>query len=82
MGLGNKVTKFDFDANDLAADDSSDGESIDEVNAFGSVLCSICIESVTKEGDRAWAKLHCGHEFHLGRHIVIGYDALLDSIII
>ncbi|XP_056845544.1 E3 ubiquitin-protein ligase RFI2-like isoform X2 [Raphanus sativus] len=65
MGLGNKVTKFDFDANDLAADDSSDGESIDEVNAFGSVLCSICIESVTKEGDRAWAKLHCGHEFHL-----------------
>ncbi|KAG2245680.1 hypothetical protein Bca4012_091399 [Brassica carinata] len=65
MGLGNNATKFDFDANDLAADDSSDGDSIDEVNAFGSVLCSICIETVTKEGDRAWAKLHCGHEFHL-----------------
>ncbi|KAJ0244451.1 hypothetical protein HA466_0190810 [Hirschfeldia incana] len=65
MGLGNKVTKFEFDANDLAGEDSSDGESIDEVNAFGSVLCSICIETVTKEGDRAWAKLHCGHEFHL-----------------
>eukprot|EP00262_Sarcandra_glabra_P006415 TRINITY_DN1869_c0_g1_i1.p1 TRINITY_DN1869_c0_g1~~TRINITY_DN1869_c0_g1_i1.p1 ORF type:complete len:442 (-),score=51.82 TRINITY_DN1869_c0_g1_i1:276-1601(-) len=30
-----------------------------------SVSCSICLESVTDNGDRSWAKLQCGHEFHL-----------------
>ncbi|KAM7478269.1 hypothetical protein LguiA_026482 [Lonicera macranthoides] len=30
-----------------------------------SVSCSICLDVVTDNGDRAWAKLQCGHEFHL-----------------
>lgn len=32
-----------------------------------SVSCSICLDVVTDNGDRAWAKLQCGHEFHLGK---------------
>ncbi|KAK9291969.1 hypothetical protein L1049_019921 [Liquidambar formosana] len=30
-----------------------------------SVSCSICLEVVTDNGDRSWAKLQCGHQFHL-----------------
>ncbi|KAL8209508.1 hypothetical protein R6Q57_006240 [Mikania cordata] len=30
-----------------------------------SISCSICLEDVTDYGDRAWAKLQCGHQFHL-----------------
>ncbi|KAK8712501.1 hypothetical protein V6N13_147740 [Hibiscus sabdariffa] len=33
--------------------------------SFGSVSCSICLETVTDNGDRSWAKLRCGHQFHL-----------------
>ncbi|KAK8633619.1 hypothetical protein V6N13_014463 [Hibiscus sabdariffa] len=33
--------------------------------SLGSVSCSICIETVTDNGDRSWAKLQCGHQFHL-----------------
>ncbi|XP_077240696.1 E3 ubiquitin-protein ligase RFI2-like [Tasmannia lanceolata] len=29
------------------------------------VSCSICLETVTDNGDRSTAKLQCGHEFHL-----------------
>uniref|UniRef100_A0A5B6ZH19 RING-type domain-containing protein n=1 Tax=Davidia involucrata TaxID=16924 RepID=A0A5B6ZH19_DAVIN len=29
------------------------------------VSCSICLETVTDNGVRSWAKLQCGHEFHL-----------------
>ncbi|XP_074320921.1 E3 ubiquitin-protein ligase RFI2-like [Silene latifolia] len=29
------------------------------------VSCSICLEYVTDIGERSWAKLQCGHEFHL-----------------
>ncbi|XP_068661149.1 E3 ubiquitin-protein ligase IPI1-like [Aristolochia californica] len=29
------------------------------------VSCSICLDSVTDNGDRSTAKLQCGHEFHL-----------------
>ncbi|XP_052193557.1 E3 ubiquitin-protein ligase RFI2-like [Diospyros lotus] len=28
-------------------------------------LCSICLEAVTDNGERSWAKLQCGHQFHL-----------------
>ncbi|KAB2602336.1 hypothetical protein D8674_003341 [Pyrus ussuriensis x Pyrus communis] len=31
----------------------------------GSVSCSICLEVVADNVDRSWAKLQCGHEFHL-----------------
>ncbi|KAK4748817.1 hypothetical protein SAY87_015403 [Trapa incisa] len=27
--------------------------------------CSICLEVVSDNGDRSWAKLPCGHQFHL-----------------
>ncbi|KAL1546211.1 E3 ubiquitin-protein ligase IPI1-like isoform X1 [Salvia divinorum] len=30
-----------------------------------SVPCSICLDVVTDAGDRSWAKLQCGHQFHL-----------------
>lgn len=33
---------------------------------MGFVSCSICLETVTDNGDRSWAKLQCGHQFHLG----------------
>lgn len=29
------------------------------------VPCSICLDVVTDDGDRSWAKLQCGHQFHL-----------------
>ncbi|PKI74025.1 hypothetical protein CRG98_005503 [Punica granatum] len=29
------------------------------------VSCSICLEVVADNGDRSWAKLQCGHQFHL-----------------
>ncbi|XP_024959181.1 E3 ubiquitin-protein ligase RFI2-like [Cynara cardunculus var. scolymus] len=33
--------------------------------AASSIPCSICLEDVTDYADRAWAKLQCGHQFHL-----------------
>lgn len=67
MGLGNKVNKFSFGDNNLADEGSgADGDSRDEGDGFGSIACSICLETVAKDGDRAWANLQCGHQFHLG----------------
>lgn len=66
MGLGNKLNKFNFggDTDHLAhADGDPRG---DEGDGLGSVSCSICLETVAKDGDRAWANLQCGHQFHLG----------------
>ncbi|KAG2316135.1 hypothetical protein Bca52824_019257 [Brassica carinata] len=60
MGLGNKVNKFNFGDNDLP---DVDGDV--EGDGFGSVACSICLDTVVKDGDRAWANLQCGHQFHL-----------------
>ncbi|PON34483.1 43kDa postsynaptic protein [Parasponia andersonii] len=31
----------------------------------GSISCSICLDVVADNGDRSWAKLQCGHQFHL-----------------
>ncbi|KAL6139207.1 hypothetical protein ACLB2K_064484 [Fragaria x ananassa] len=36
-----------------------------------SVSCSICLEVVADNGDRSWAKLQCGHQFHLGFHYLV-----------
>ncbi|KAJ4828367.1 hypothetical protein Tsubulata_027388 [Turnera subulata] len=64
MGLGNSE-------NDVAVDDGDGGggAGVDSGGAcgksFGSVSCSICLETVTDNGDRSWAKLQCGHQFHL-----------------
>lgn len=48
------------------ADLSDDGDGEGKAFAASSVSCSICLEIVTDNGDRAWAKLQCGHQFHLG----------------
>ncbi|XP_039029244.1 E3 ubiquitin-protein ligase RFI2-like [Hibiscus syriacus] len=56
---------------DVAVDDGGGGAVCDGVDcgnggkSFGSVSCSICLETVTDNGDRSWSKLHCGHQFHL-----------------
>ncbi|KAK8543020.1 hypothetical protein V6N13_136433 [Hibiscus sabdariffa] len=69
MGLGSKGGR------DVVVDDGDAGGGVanggDGVNcenrgkSFGSISCSICLESVTDNGDRSWAKLQCGHQFHL-----------------
>ncbi|KAK4751128.1 hypothetical protein SAY87_004610 [Trapa incisa] len=44
----------------------SEGDrSSDDDGGGKSVPCSICLEVVTDNGDRSWAKLTCGHQFHL-----------------
>ena len=47
---------------DLDLIDDGDGGG----KASSAVSCSICLEIVADNGDRSWAKLHCGHHFHLG----------------
>lgn len=67
MGLGND--------DDLVADDGDGGGGVGgggggkscccSGGGGGSISCSICLEVVSDNGDRSWAKLQCGHEFHL-----------------
>lgn len=77
MGLGNKVNKFNFGDNDHLPDEGGGGE---EGDGFGSVACSICLDTVAKDGDRAWANLQCGHQFHLG-NVFLSFDFdVFDSI--
>ncbi|GMH10442.1 hypothetical protein Nepgr_012283 [Nepenthes gracilis] len=45
-----------------AIDDSDGGE---KSLSSSKVSCSICLEPVTDNGGRSWAKLNCSHEFHL-----------------
>ncbi|MED6120163.1 hypothetical protein PIB30_018370 [Stylosanthes scabra] len=45
----------------LGTDKDDDGDT----NPFPSVSCSICLEPVASTGDRSWANLQCGHQFHL-----------------
>ncbi|XP_031269504.1 E3 ubiquitin-protein ligase RFI2-like [Pistacia vera] len=61
MGLGAN------DDDDVAVDDAvgDGGECNSGGKGFGSVSCSICLDLVTDNGDRSWAKLQCGHQFHL-----------------
>ncbi|XP_028770900.1 E3 ubiquitin-protein ligase RFI2 [Neltuma alba] len=49
---------------DVVVDDG-DGDAGAGGKSFGSVSCSICLEVVADNGDRSWAKLQCGHQFHL-----------------
>ncbi|KAM7273497.1 hypothetical protein ACFE04_028161 [Oxalis oulophora] len=65
MGLGtannnNNKIKDDDDVV-VVIKDSNGGEG----KSFGIVSCSICLEIVADDGDRSWAKLQCGHRFHL-----------------
>lgn len=66
MGLGNN----DDDDVVVVEDGDGGGDCNSGSKNFGSVSCSICLESVTDNGDRSWAKLHCGHQFHLGKYFV------------
>ncbi|XVF06026.1 hypothetical protein REPUB_Repub06bG0012600 [Reevesia pubescens] len=62
MGLGSNG------GDDVVVDDGEGGDGSGCGNggkSFGSVSCSICLETVTDNGDRSWAKLQCGHQFHL-----------------
>ena len=52
--------------NDAVVDDGDGGGGGCE-KSFGSVSCSICLDVVIDNGDRSWAKLQCGHQFHLGK---------------
>ncbi|XP_065852414.1 E3 ubiquitin-protein ligase RFI2 [Euphorbia lathyris] len=61
MGLGNSENDLVVDDGDGGGGDAAGGGG----KSFGSVSCSICLEVVTDNGDRSWAKLHCGHQFHL-----------------
>lgn len=63
MGLGSN------DDDDLVVDDGDGdvGDCDGRGKSFGTVSCSICLELVTDNGDRSWAKLQCGHQFHLGK---------------
>ncbi|KAK6121139.1 hypothetical protein DH2020_045127 [Rehmannia glutinosa] len=47
------------------ADLLDDGGGGGVAEAAVAVACSICLEVVTDNGDRSWAKLQCGHQFHL-----------------
>ncbi|XP_027350153.1 E3 ubiquitin-protein ligase RFI2-like isoform X2 [Abrus precatorius] len=42
--------------------DDDDGDTND---SFSSLPCSICLDLVADNADRSWAKLQCGHQFHL-----------------
>lgn len=53
--------KMGFDEPQVNDGDDGGAKSLSTSN----VSCSICLELVTDNGDRSWAKLQCGHEFHL-----------------
>lgn len=70
MGLGTDEEEDNNNNNKVVVVDDGDcggGKS------FGSVSCSICLEVVADNGDRSWAKLQCGHQFHLGNYKSIIY---------
>ncbi|XP_075657506.1 E3 ubiquitin-protein ligase RFI2 [Castanea sativa] len=62
MGLGNDDVSL---VDDEGGTDSSVGGNGGKKGFGGSVSCSICLEVVADNGDRSWAKLQCGHQFHL-----------------
>lgn len=55
-------------------DDLDDGAM--EAPSHG-VSCSICLESITDNEGRSRAKLHCGHQFHLGMLPIARFFILL-----
>lgn len=65
MGLGSNG------GDDVVVDDGDGGGDGGDCGngekSFCSVSCSICLETVADNGDRSWAKLQCGHQFHLGK---------------
>ncbi|KAK6915609.1 Zinc finger, RING-type [Dillenia turbinata] len=61
MGLGDSNNILDD--GDSGGNDGNDGDG--GSRAASPVSCSICLEVVADDGDRSWAKLQCGHQFHL-----------------
>lgn len=61
MGLGSDEEVVVEDSDGVGGGGGCGGKSYG-----GSVSCSICLEVVADNGDRSWAKLQCGHQFHLG----------------
>lgn len=59
--------------------DDGDGGGGGKASA-AAVPCSICLDAVTDEGDRSWAKLQCGHQFHLGGWLIFTICALMIKI--
>lgn len=59
MGLGS-------DEEVVVEESDAEGGGCGGKSYGGSVSCSICLEVVADNGDRSWAKLQCGHQFHLG----------------
>lgn len=71
MGLGsNNHNDDDALVDDADGGGGGGGDCGNGGKSFGSVSCSICLETVTDNGDRSWAKLQCGHQFHLGKLIL------------
>ncbi|KAL2941074.1 E3 ubiquitin-protein ligase RFI2 [Bienertia sinuspersici] len=69
-----------LDESDTIDDGDGGGKSL----SLSNVSCSICLEPVTDNGDRSWAKLQCGHEFHLdhdfmGQHAVFAEHTAVSS---
>lgn len=60
-----------LDGADLLDDGDGMGGGGGEGKASSAVSCSICLDAVTDIGERSWAKLQCGHQFHLGEFIII-----------
>lgn len=48
------------------ADDDGDVDGGLQLPAPSAISCSICLDVVSDNAARSRAKLHCGHEFHLG----------------
>lgn len=68
-----------LDGTDLL--DDGDGVGGGEGKASSAVSCSICLDAVIDSGDRSWAKLQCGHKFHLGEFKKLSSFFLLFFII-
>lgn len=64
------LLKMGLDGADLLDDGDSAGVGGGgEGKGSAAVSCSICLEVVSDNGDRSWAKLQCGHQFHLGKRV-------------
>ena len=64
MGVGAEPKEQAATAAGAPAEEDEAGGKEDKAAA---VSCSICLDAVlAASGERSTARLHCGHEFHLG----------------
>jgi hypothetical protein len=63
MGVSAEPKEQAASAAALAVEDEAGGKE----DKAAAVSCSICLDAVLAAfGERSTARLHCGHEFHLG----------------